>query len=303
MSDQITTAMVDTYKDGMQLTEQQMQSKLYNLVRVEKDMGERVGFDYIGAVKANKKTVRHGDTKHVNTAHLKRWVSMEEFTVADLFSKFDAIKILNDPSGQYARNFIASMNRERDTSIINAALGTSYTGKEGTTAVVLPTAQKIVHGSAGMTLAKIEEAMTMLVEGAAIDPEDPENGLTVAWTRKQEQEFLGITEVKSFDYNTQRVLMNGTIGGSKFYGFNYVRLQDWTDGEGDSYQIIPKASTTRSCVAFVKSAVLLNDPMPPEVKSDELATKDYDQQIWCGSSFGATRMTEGGVVQIDVVEA
>ena len=64
--------------------------------------------------------------------------------------------------------------------------------------------------------------------------------MTIAWTSAQEEEFLDTTEVKSIDFNTQRVLVDGGMGDGRFYGFEYVRLEDWTDEEGTLHEIIPK---------------------------------------------------------------
>jgi len=300
MSDQITTAMVDTYKSGLTMLAQQKQSKLLGRVRVEHDTGKRVSFDQIGAVKARKKTERNGDTKYINTPHKRRWATHEDFEIADLMDKFDVIKILNQPGGEYAKAFIAALNRERDTSILAAALGTAYTGETGLTGVALPAAQKIAVGGTGFTYAKVEEAMDILAGGNAVDPDSE---LTIAWTRKQEKEFLQNAEVKSIDYNTQKVLVKGGMGDAPFYGFTYVRLEDWTDEEGATNQIIPKSGTTRSCVAWVKNGLLLNEPGPSEVLVDRMPGKGQATQIWSGASFAATRMQESMVVQIDVLEA
>jgi len=299
MSDQITIAMVDTYKSGLTMLAQQLQSKLIGRVRTESELGERVGFDQTGAVRARKKTVRNGDTKYINSPHKKRWVTMEDFEIADLMDKFDVIKILNQPGGQYAKAFVGALNRERDTSIIAAALGTAYTGKKGLTATALPAAQKIADGGTGFTYAKVESAMDILAGGNAVDPDSE---LTIAWTRKQEKEFLQNTEVKSIDYNTQKVLIKGGMGDAPFYGFTYVRLEDWTDEEDVTNKIIPATAGIRSCVAWVKDGLLLNESMGTDVLVDRMPGKGQSTQIWAGSSFGATRMQESMVVQIDVVE-
>jgi hypothetical protein len=45
-----------------------------------------------------------------------------------------------------------------DKEIIRAALQPAMTGREGTTAVALPAAQKIANGSTGLTLTKLRQA-------------------------------------------------------------------------------------------------------------------------------------------------
>lgn len=299
MSDQITVAMVDTYNTGIEMLVQQKQSKLADRVRREADQGERVSFDQIGPVAVRKRTGRHEDTKYINTPHLRRWVDPFDYDVADLLDKQDVIRILNDPGGTYAENFVAAFLREQDADIIEQALGTAYTGKTGTTQVPFLAANQIAHGGTGFTLAKVRSAMKKLKASNGVEG-NPD--LTIAWTSAQEDEFMDTAEVKSIDYNNQKVLVSGGMDGV-FYGFNYVRLEDWTDELGTVHQILPKVSTTRTCLAWVKQGLLHNLPAPPRVRTEELPTKGYSWQIYAAATFGSTRMQESLLVQIDVVEA
>lgn len=300
MSNEITTAMVDTFNEGLEMLAQQEQSMLLSRVRRESKTGERNAFDQLGSVKARKVTERHGDTQYVNSPHRRRWVDGDTFDVADLLDKADIIRILNDPGGDYARNFIAAVNREIDTEIVDAALRSAFQGKKGTEVVALPAGQVIVDGGTGFTLTKVKSAMRILKAGNVVQgmPTD----LTIAWTSAQEEEFLGLNEVTSIDYNTQRVLVAGGLDG-KFYGFEYVRLEDWIDDtDGALYRILPKAGTVRTCVAWRRDGLLLNMPAPPRTRVDELPNKRYAQQIYSWADFGGTRMQEKKVVQIDVQE-
>lgn len=298
MSDEITTAMVDTYNQGIEILAQQEQMKLAGRVRMESDTGERVSFDQIGAVAANKATVRHQDTQYVNTPHRRRWVQMTDWDVADLLDKRDIIKILNDPGGSYTRVMLAALRREQDADVVANAIGTAFTGKTGLTQVNLDPTHQIPAGGTGFTLQKVRDTMKLLKASNGVEG-NPE--LTIAWTSFQEDEFMNTTEVKSVDFNTQRVLVSGGLDGV-FYGFNYVRLEDWTDQEGSLHRILPYAGTTRTCVAWVKNGVLHNAPAPPMARVSEMPNKKYSFQYFAAASFGSTRMQEDLVVQIDCVE-
>ena len=301
LSNEITTAMVDTYNTGIEMLAQQMMSKLRSRVREESKTGKRNAFDQLGSVKARKVTTRHGDTQYNESPHRRRWVRTSTFEVADLLDKEDLIRILNDPGGEYATNFLSALNREIDTEVIAQAIGTAFVGEEGTETQDLPAAQKIADGGTGFTLPKVREAMRKLKAGNVL--EDGTMDLTIAWTSFQEDEFLDTTEVKSVDFNTQRVLVSGNMDG-QFYGFEYVRLEDWTDDEtGTLYRILPKAATVRTCVAWRKDGLLLNMPAAPRVLADRLPGKRYSWQFYGWADFGATRMQEKKVVQIDVQEA
>lgn len=303
MSNEITTAMVDTYQEGIELLAQQMASVLEPYVRTDSKTGERVSFDQVGVVAARERLVRHGDTQYVNTPHRRRWVSHRDFEIADLLDVQDIINILNDPGGEYAEAFVAALNREMDAEVIDKMLGTNYTGKTGVTATALPAGQKIAAGGTGFTLAKVQSAMQIFKAANAVDRNMRDVELHIAWTSAQESPFLNTTEVKSIDYNTQKVLVDGGMGDGKFYGFNYHRLEDWTDENAVAHLILPKVSTTRSCVAWIKRGVMLNKPDGPRTLVDRMPSKSQATQIWTGGSFGATRLQDTHVVQIDVVES
>lgn len=298
MSDQITVAMVDTYNDGIELLAQQLRSKLINYVRKEGKTGERNAFDQIAPVAARRRTDRHGDTQYINTPHKRRWVVADPWEVADLLDEPDLLEILNNPAGEYSATFIAAINRERDAEVIRAALGTAYTGKNGLTQVAFPAAQQIPHGGTGFTLDKVQQAMGKFKAANAVD-QNMDN-LYVAWTEAQEREFMNTEEVKSHDYNTQKVLVRGAM--DTFYGFTYIRLEDWTDELGQEHQILPKSGTVRSCVAWVKQGMLMNEQQGPRVRVDQLPGKKYSWQFYGDAKFGATRMQETHVVEIQVQE-
>ena len=304
MSDEITTAMVDTYNVGIEHLAQQKSSKLETRVRQEAKPGERNSFDQVGVIAMKERTVRNEDTKYINSPHRRRWVSTRDFSVADLVDPIDAYRILNDPGGAYAEAFVAAANRNRDAVIIQEALGTAYTGKAGTTAVTLPAAQIIVNGGTNFQLAKVREAMRRLIGANAIDPDQMMDLVTMCWTSAQMEFFLDVNEVKSHDYNTQKVLVKGSLGGDdQFYGFNYVNLEDWKDDvDGVTHQTLPKTGNIRTCVAFTKSGVLLNEPRKTGVQVDRLPSKNHATQIYKGQSLGATRMQETKVIALEVDE-
>lgn len=293
MSVEITAAFRQEYKSGIEMLVQQMSSQMRGAVREEAISAKRAFFDQIGAVAASEATERHGDTQYVNTPHKRRSVSAKTYRVADLVDVPDLIRTLNDPTNAYSQAFAAALNRAIDREIASAALGTSYTGETGTGTVALPAGQKIAAGGAGFTLAKLRDVMKRFKAANAIMPGDD---LYVAWTSAQEDEFMDTSEVKSVDYNTQKVLVSGGIEG--FYGFRFIRLEDAADGA-----LLPKSGSTRSCFAWAKSGLLLGLGQDITARIDPIPAKNYAVQVYASMDIGATRMQEEKVVQIDCVES
>lgn len=284
MSFDITTSFVNEFKSTIEHLVQQQQSRLRPAVRVEFQKGKTAFYDQLGKVTAQKRTTRHGDTPRIDTPHKRRAVSLVDYEVADLIDRQDMVRTLNDPSNPYVQAFVASLNRTMDDVLIEAALGDAYTGENGDTAVALPTAQKIVADSEGFTLAKLKKALKILKTNEADEDE-----LYVVWTYAQEEEFLGENQVASVDYNTQRVLVDGSVDA--FLGFKFIRVER-----------LPITSTTRSCFAFAKSGLLLALGEDVNARITERDDKSYATQVYASMSVGATRMQEEKIVQIDCDE-
>lgn len=293
MSDQINTFNYESYSRGINLLAQQLMRETMGTLRDEPLTGKRGFFDQVGRVRMQQKTGRAVDIPIVHTPHARRSVVAKDFYIRDFIDEFDKLKILNEPTNAYSQTFAAAAAREVDKVVVDAALGTAFTGEEGTTSVVLPSAQKIAAGSTGFTLAKLREAVQKIKTANALMPTD---SLHVFWTAKQEEEFINTTEVKSSDFNNQKVLVDGAMRG--FYGCNFHRLEDVSSSE----RILPKSGTTRSCVLWVSSGMLLGTWKAPYGRVAFIDERE-SFQVMAGLSVGATRMEEVKVVQIDVVEA
>ena len=159
MSMQIETAFVEQFKNNVYLLSQQRGSRLRRAVRTEDITGETAYFEQIGATEAQDIVDRHGDSPLMETPHARRKCSPVDSDWGDLIDKLDQFKMLIDPKSPYARNAAYALGRRHDDHIISAATGTSYTGKAGTTAIVLPTTQKVAvnlgGSNVGLTIAKL----------------------------------------------------------------------------------------------------------------------------------------------------
>ena len=282
MSTQITTAFVNQFSANVQMLSQQMGSLLRNAVDTESVNGEKAFFDQVGQAAAVLRTSRHQDTPLVDTPHTRRMVTMSDYEYADLIDDSDKVRLLVDPTSTYSRAAAAAMGRAMDDVIITAALGTSQTGKDGSTSTALPAGQKIAHGSAGLTIAKLVSAKELL-DAASVDPSIPRH---IVVSPKQISDLLNNTTVTSSDFNTVKALAQGEI--SSFVGFNFIvsnRLN--TDSNSD-----------RQVIAFAQDGIKLAVGKEPAARIDERADKSYSTQVYYCQTIGATRMEEEKVVEI-----
>ena len=282
MSTQITTAFVNQFSSNVQMLSQQMGSLLRTAVDSESVNGEKAFFDQVGAASAVLRTSRHADTPLVETPHSRRMVTMSDYEYADLIDDQDKVRLLVDPTSTYSRAAAAAMGRAMDDVIITAALGTANTGKDGSTSTALPSGQKIAHGSAGLTIAKLVSAKEIL-DAASVDPSIPRY---IVVSPKQISDLLNNTTVTSSDFNTVKALAQGEI--NSFVGFQFIvsnRLN--TDSNSD-----------RQVIAFASDGIKLAVGKEPAARIDERADKSYSTQVYYCQSIGATRMEEERVVEI-----
>tara|TARA_X000001388_G_scaffold24147_1_gene16641 strand:+ start:4182 stop:5042 length:861 start_codon:yes stop_codon:yes gene_type:complete len=282
MSTQITTAFVNQFSSNVQMLSQQMGSLLRTAVDSESVNGEKAFFDQVGAASAVLRTSRHADTPLVETPHSRRMVTMSDYEYADLIDDQDKVRLLVDPTSTYSRAAAAAMGRAMDDVIITAALGTSNTGKDGSTSTTLPSGQKIAHGSAGLTIAKLVSAKELL-DAASVDPSIPR---FIVVSPKQISDLLNNTTVTSSDFNTVKALAQGEI--NSFVGFQFIV----------SNRLNTDTNSDRQVIAFASDGIKLAVGKEPAARIDERADKSYSTQVYYCQSIGATRMEEEKVVEI-----
>jgi hypothetical protein len=195
--------------------------------------------------------------------------------------------MLVDPTSSYAQAAAYAMGRAMDDAIIAAATGASDTGVAGGTSVALPSAQKIAEaGTAGLTIAKLRQAKE-IIDLADVDPSLKRY---IIVSPKQITDLLGTTEVTSSDFNTVKALASGDV--NTFLGFDFCVTNR-----------LSIASSKRKCIAFVQDGVALAVGKDSTARIDERSDKGYATQVYYSAAFGATRMEEAKVVEVQAHEA
>lgn len=287
MSVNITTAFVEQFQSNVTFLAQQRGSRLRGAVMEKPLTGEVAWFEQIGATEAVDRTSRHADSPLVDTPHERRKVTASTKEWGDLIDDDDQVQTLIDPTNAYALNAGWALGRSMDTELLEAALGTAYKGKRGTTSVSLPSSQKIAMGGAGLTLAKLREAKEILQASDVDEDNDP---IFMAITAKQLNDLLSTTEVASADYNTVKALVNGQV--NQFLGINFIRTQR-----------VNLNGTTRECPLWAKSGLGLAIAREMVTRISERADKSYSTYVYLAQRMGATRIEEEKVVQVDCDES
>ena len=287
MSTEVNKAFVNKYRSNFIHLAQQKGSRLRNFVRVNEGVvGKADHFDRLGSTSAVKMTSRHADTPLISTPHSRRKTVLEDYNWADLVDKADQIKMLSDPGSEYMTAGVWAMGRTMDDLILEAMTGnaTSVSSADAASSVALPSAQKVVHGSAGMNLAKLRAARKILRE-ADIDP-DEELYLAISGDKIEDLFAESGTPVISIDYNDQKPLVEGTI--SKFMGFNIIHTERLNNDSDGNQQVM----------AWAKSGMGLSIGQNIETKISERPDKNYSVQCYAQMSLGCVRVQDNHVVEI-----
>ncbi len=171
MSFNVTTHFVQQYTTNVQLLLQQKGSKLRGTVSTGSYSGKAAkAVEQVGAVNAQKRTQRHGDTPLISTPSDARWIYPVDYEWADLIDDQDKLRMLIDPQSSYAQNGAYALGRAMDDEIIAAFFGTAKTGENGSTNTSFATATQQITvstgstGATGLNIAKLREAKKILME-------------------------------------------------------------------------------------------------------------------------------------------
>lgn len=273
---------MEQYSANVQMLSQQMGSLLRGAVDVESIKGKNAFFEQIGATTAQLRTSRHGNTPQIDMPHSRRRLSLASYEWADLIDDADKVRMLIDPTSSYAKAAAAAMGRSMDDVIITAALGSANTGVSGGTSTALPSGQKVAHGSAGLTVAKLLSAKKILDQNSV----DPSIKRYCVVSPEQVEDLLNTTEVKSSDFNTVKALAQGDV--NSFLGFEFIT----------SNRLTTDSNSDRQVIAFASDGIKLGIGKDITARISERDDKSYSTQVYYCMDIGATRMEEEKVVEI-----
>jgi hypothetical protein len=291
MSEQIDTALVQTYKNNIKIKFQQMGSRLRSRVRVETQNAEFDFYDRIGPTDAVEVTTRHGDTPLIGTPHDRRRVALRDFDWADLIDRKDKLRMLADPTSSYTTNAVWAMGRKMDDILIEAAFGTAYIGKTGSSTVTFPAASEVAlnyveQGAAAnsnLTIGKLRKVRTLLKKAEAVN--EGEYDLTAVVGPEQTQALLRTKEITSEEYNSVKALVNGEV--DTFMGFKFIESNR-----------LPITGNTREDLFFEREGLLLSVASDIMVDVGPRRDKRMTNQVYVCGSFGSSRMWEEKVIRV-----
>lgn len=288
----IDVAFVQQYQSMLYVLAQQQKSKFASRIRNESILGESKSFDRLGEAEVEEITTRHPDTPNNEQPHSRRWVTPSNYHTNSYIDKVDQLKMLINPQNEYAQNQGRALGRQTDDLIITAALGTAAAGVTSTTSTVAFKDESVsINGDgtittlgtlaavttvADISLAKMA-TMSRLFNDADVDPEIPRYW---AITPKDVEDLIQITQISSADYNTVRVLREGTI--AYFLGFNLFFSTRLTKDAA--------TSTAYRTISWAQDGIIWANAEGVWSRIDERTDKSYTIQVYSRMNGGAVRM-------------
>jgi hypothetical protein len=285
MSTTITQAFVQQWDNSIRLAAQQAESRLMKAVTDRGTItGDGFTINNLTSVELDENTVRHGDTEWGDISHSNRLGVMKDFYKALPLDRNDIPKMIVNPvtGGSYMTSLINARNRKAD-QVIYSALGSSILSKDGVTTNSLQSANKVAHGSVGLTKAKIITTRSIF-RGFEADEENGEE-LFFLYNDKALEDIMTDTTLTSADYMAVQMLQEGKVS-NRWMGFTWI-----------PYQNVTFAGSTYYLYAWAKSGLHFGKGYEEGNVTRRGDKKDL-WQVSMGASYGAGRQDENKVVEV-----
>lgn len=282
----ISSAFISQFSDNLHMLLEQKGSKLRNIFPVEMAKGEKHFFDRLGNFTASEVGARLEVTNLQDPNHSRRMASVKRYEASTYLDDLDKLKMLVDPTSEYAIKLANAHGKKYDSILIDALLGSAATGKDGGGSENFDSNMQIAHGSSGFTVAKFNQALRLL-QANEVDVDADELVLLLGARGIEDLYGDNSNHLTSFDFQNRKVLAEG--GGLMFRGVPVIhteRLPDETAGS-----VFRGLLTTKDALKVAMAKDM-------EIKTSERPDLNFVQQISTYMMYGAVRMEEGRVVDI-----
>lgn len=294
MSVNIPNHYAQQFATNIALLLQQKDSRLRGLVMDGQHVGEQASpVDQFDSVEMQAVTGRFEPMNRVDADATRRWVTPEDYDLAQLIDSFDKLRLITDPQSAYVMNAVQGAKRKMDDVIIKNFFSAAKTGKTGSSSTSFPSTQQVAvnqgaSSNTGLTVAKLREARRILRANEVDLDADP---IYAAISSKQEDNLLAEAQVISLDFNDRPVLVDGKL--KSFLGINFV----------PSERLLTDTSSYRRVPVWAKSGMHLgvwNDITTKVSQRDDLRGMPFQAYVYM--TVGSTRLEEKKVVEIKCAE-
>jgi len=286
--------------DAVSMALQQFGSKLRQYVTEKPASGEAIpASDLISPVNYQRGSGRRRSNIENPAARERRWLEYKDpIETGQYLDKEDVFRSAMNPTSELIATHTAAIGRGIDDIILGldingtvtdgGILGRVMTGKRLSGSSVLPAANTVVHGSAGLTLAKLRAVRKAL----ALAENDMDRAMPVmAIGAEQADDLIGLASATASSLNPFELqqLESGKI--TQLMGFKFVEIQR-----------LPLSGTTRTCPVWLPEMVMLGvwQDVVSGMWNDTAARNTPYMNIDC--YMDCARKQDGGVFAIECTE-
>ena len=288
---------VRQFNDNLLMTDQQMKSFLRQGVTETRVKGKDFSFDRITDPTSIMSTIstRHGESTWADLSLSRRVGVTTNFGDGVMVDREDLMRQLVDPRSAVAEELAGRFNRTLDLRVlIPAILGDAKTGETGSGTAAL--GNQIVAGGTGLTLTKLREARTLLLQGYV----DLDREMMSLYTNAEGDEDLrSDSGLVSIDNVNNKPNESGRV--LRVCGFDVHPCEALSLATG-TYTGAALSSTSRPAILMSKSAVVMGVSEDMRAHVDEMPTHNHNTSIRLYATVGAVRLYDERVVDIRFAE-
>lgn len=254
--------------------------------------------NFLGKVEFTERETAYQDTQLTEMEHTQKWITGREYDCAILVDRLDTLKMIYEPTSPYVERMREGAARKMDEIIMSKFYADVKVGKDGTETSAFGSANTVVHGGTGLTVAKLRALRKLMkkrhVKVRTVKP-------YIAVSAEEVDDLLGEVAVGSSDYNAVKPLVDGEV--SSFMGFQFIPYED--DGSALNGKGIPvhtDGTTIRECPAWVNEGMHYGNWQNLVITINNRADKNNIKQIHATFTGGATRLEEGKVFKVECKE-
>ncbi len=292
MADQIENYLIRAYTGLVMNKAEQSASLLTEFCSVRDNIqGSAASFGYLGDMELVAKGSRNAPTPSNEIVHRQYWANLAPYHGAFQLDETDEKAAFTDPKSDYVAKGAAAIGRKWDAIIVAAATADATYGEdkgssEDWSAFTDRNSKSHVIAATGgvPNLADILKIRRVFAECEVTD------NLVAVVSPQFMEKFLNIAEVKSSDFNSNKVLMEGRLG--YYMGFNWIISNR-----------LGLSKTTRSCLFFQKGVMGLARSINKKVRVSERDDLSYAWQAYFEISGGAVRRDPERMIEYTFTES
>jgi len=253
--------------------------------------GTSDAWGYLGMTQMVPKGSRHAPTPSSDILHRMYWADLAGYHDALSVDRMDEPSAFSDPKSAYVQKPAGAIGRQYDAIIAAAARANATYGsnRESTETWSSFTDRNSVSHVVAATGGAVN--LTDVLKLRRIFNECEIHGNLFAWVSPRFMEkFLNITEVKSSDFNTKKVLEEGECG--YFLGFNWVVTN-----------ALYKTGNTRSCFFGQRGVIGLSKSIDQTVDIWQRSDRSGDWEVYYAIAAGGVRRDPERIIEYTFTES